>query len=161
MFPEKCVKWFKILWWNTFLWTCIPWDHTIISGGCEKEIGSFVESRFCIKIFSKFSELFVKRWMRMAKEILYINWNSMSNLLWLNSYHFDGNMGFSYMFIYIPPCSYIPCGRYSTQSNFDVTSYRIYKKNVAFWNHNNLRRVQLLNSIHVRNNTPYCIQRNW
>ena len=79
---------------------------------------------------------------------------------WLISY-FDGNMDFSYILIYESSCSYIPCGRYSTQSNFDVTSYRIYKKNVAFWNHNNLRRVQFLNSIHVRNNTPYCIQRNW
>ena len=79
---------------------------------------------------------------------------------WLISY-FDGNMDFSYILIYESSCSYIPCGRFSTQSNFDVTSYRIYKKNVAFWNHNNLRRVQFLNSIHVRNNTPYCIQRNW
>ena len=49
---------------------------------------------------------------------------------------------------YTPSCSYIPCGRYSTQSNFDVTSY---KKNVAFWNHNNLRRPAWI--VHVRNNT--------
>ena len=139
---------------NIIIWTCIPCEHTIIFEGLEEEMKSFVEYFYGIEI-KDFDEELV-----LGKIELGINFDSLIRYKW-TIYYFDGDMDFSYILIYESSCSYIPCGRYSTQSNFDVTSYRIYKKNVAFWNHNNLRRVQFLNSIHVRNNTPYCIQRNW
>ena len=157
MFLEKCVKHFEYSCRNIIIWTCIPWKyHHFWRMRRRNKIIYWMFLWHTTKGF----------WWRVGvpPKLYVVDIDSNCDLLirykWLISY-FDGNMDFSYILIYESSCSYIPCGRFSTQSNFDVTSYRIYKKNVAFWNHNNLRRVQFLNSIHVRNNTPYCIQRNW